>query len=347
MGSQGCVTMDLMQIFVTLLVGGVSGLLLLDSFSNPTKVLGLIGIPSAAFIVPALIVLLLLRLRFHARLPQWALAPLQKLALPVVSLLTAALTVWDFYSPLNTVFAATRLHQSRLMLVVVFWLAVVLISQTTAWWKKYWRHVVGLAPVVLYLICALASMWPFNVYLELVKEDRVFEWAQFWVLLLGALAAWFTAWKLPTTKRWWQLFFVLAGAGFFLIAGDEISWGQRLLGLTVHESVQDVNRQGELTLHNLYIFEWAVLYVYALLSLFGSFGWLIEKTPLKSLASLVPPKLLFGYFFLPFVYYVVQIYKIPHGLWHAWSEPLELYLYSGIVLWIVLLGKHLRAGRKK
>jgi hypothetical protein len=330
-----------MSILVSCIVAATSFLLLFDSFSNPAKVLGLVGISSAAFVVPALLVLLFLRLRFDVRLPAWVLQPLQKLALPVVSVVTAALTVWDFYSPLNTVFAATRLHQSRLMLVTVFWLAVVLISQTNTWWKKYWQRVIALAPIVVYLICGLASMWPFNVYLELVKEDRVFEWAQFWVLFGGSIAAWATAWKLPAKQLWWKIFFVLAGAGFFLIAGDEISWGQRLLGLEVHESVQEVNRQGELTLHNLYIFEWAVLYVYALLSLAGSFSWLIEKTPLRKFSFLVPSKLLFGYFFLPFVYYAVQIYKIPHGLWHAWSEPLELYLYAGIVLWIALLGKNL------
>lgn len=339
-----------MTYLTTILTAFVSGLLFLDSFGNPEKIVGLVGAPSAAFVAPVLVILLVLRLRFHARLPQWVLAPLQKLALPAASAATAVLTVWDFYSPLNTVFAATRLHQSRLMVVAVFWLAVVLISQTSAWWRQYWRHIVGLAPVALYIICALASMWPFNHYLELVKEDRVFEWTQFWVLLLGSVAAWCIAWKLPTKHIWWRAFFIVAGLGFFLIAGDEISWGQRLLGLEVTESVKQLNRQGELSIHNLYIFEWAMLYVFFLISLVGSTGWLLRfnsSTRIQRLAIVFPERLLLGYFSLPLIFYFVQIYKIPHGLWHAWSEPIELFLYLGIVLWIALLGKHIVQLRKK
>lgn len=44
-------------------------------------------------------------------------------------------------------------------------------------------------------------------------------------------------------------------AVFLLGAGEEISWGQRLLGVPTPEAVAAVNAQGELTLHNLTAFQ--------------------------------------------------------------------------------------------
>lgn len=330
---------------VTGLIGGVSALLMVDSYGSPMTVLRVLGIASSAFVVPALLVQLFLRQRWSAHPPRWFSKVLGGVALPLVALAAVVLTVWDFVSPLNTVFAATRLHQQGLTLVLTYWLVAWLLSQTKPWWKGSWRRVVAWTPVVGFFLCLLASMWPLNVYLELVKEDRLFEWVQFWVLLVGVGVAWYYAWALPAKRRWWKACLVLLGIGFVLVAGDEISWGQRLLSLEVSDGMKQLNRQGELSIHNLYIFEWAMLYVFFLMSFAGSFGWLIKKTRLRQWAPFVPSPLLFGYFFLPLVFYAVQIYKIPHGLWHAWSEPLELFLYAGLVLWVGLLGKHLLAQR--
>ncbi len=38
---------------------------------------------------------------------------------------------------------------------------------------------------------------------------------------------------------------------FFLVAGEEISWGQRMLGFGTPDAVEDLNVQEEFTLHNL------------------------------------------------------------------------------------------------
>ena len=44
---------------------------------------------------------------------------------------------------------------------------------------------------------------------------------------------------------------VLLGVGFIFVAGEEISWGQRLLGVSTPESIAAANVQAELNLHNL------------------------------------------------------------------------------------------------
>ncbi|MCA9401014.1 MAG: hypothetical protein KC713_05270 [Candidatus Omnitrophica bacterium] len=46
---------------------------------------------------------------------------------------------------------------------------------------------------------------------------------------------------------WYWGYFLL----FFFIAGEEISWGQRILGLATPESMKTMNVQGEMNLHNV------------------------------------------------------------------------------------------------
>jgi hypothetical protein len=62
-----------------------------------------------------------------------------------------------------------------------------------------------------------------------------------------------------------------------LICLEEVSWGQRLLGLPTPEYFEAHNVQGELTLQNL---EWVNTHLhrlYALLGLLCSFGWLFVR----------------------------------------------------------------------
>lgn len=51
----------------------------------------------------------------------------------------------------------------------------------------------------------------------------------------------------PLTRKWLPL---LLTVGFFLCFGEEISWGQRILGFTTPEAIAEHNVQGEVNLHN-------------------------------------------------------------------------------------------------
>ena len=57
---------------------------------------------------------------------------------------------------------------------------------------------------------------------------------------------------LKTSKN---IFFLLLGLLFFAAFGEEISWGQRLLGFATPESVAELNRKDEFNVHNLGVFE--------------------------------------------------------------------------------------------
>lgn len=83
-------------------------------------------------------------------------------------------------------------------------------------------------------------------------EDGIVEW----ITVLGLLLASFTCFKRVFTlyKVKSRLFIIttfLLGLILFFGAGEEISWGQRLLGITAPEYFQKNNTQGETNFHNL------------------------------------------------------------------------------------------------
>lgn len=86
------------------------------------------------------------------------------------------------------------------------------------------------------------------------REDGVVEWLTVAGLLLGA----FTCFGRVVTLRRWKpllfLFFIgLMGAVLFFGAGEEISWGQRLLGVQSPDYFKENNAQGETNIHNLIV----------------------------------------------------------------------------------------------
>ena len=90
-----------------------------------------------------------------------------------------------------------------------------------------------------------------------IHEDQYFE-------IVGALGFFFTAIlflisfflsrQIRQRDLWsWIVSFTFLGLAILFVfgAGEEISWGQRILNIETPESLSAINRQGELNLHNL------------------------------------------------------------------------------------------------
>ncbi len=84
---------------------------------------------------------------------------------------------------------------------------------------------------------------------------------------------------------------------FFVFAGEEISWGQRILGIETGEFLEQYNWQNELNLHNLQTDVSNVGYHYGaflfliILPIFaGQIKRLIKNTPLMPLGSFIAPQ---------------------------------------------------------
>ena len=87
-----------------------------------------------------------------------------------------------------------------------------------------------------------------------IKEDGIAEWLTVAGLLLGSLVCFSRFVKLFRKRSKWFLL-VTFGLGLFLFfaAGEEISWGQRILGIETPEYFQQHNAQQETNLHNLIV----------------------------------------------------------------------------------------------
>ena len=114
--------------------------------------------------------------------------------------------------------------------------------------------------VVLVLVTAIVAAGFIFYYSSLslfetfVQEDHLVEWLTVAGLLAGSAVCLFRFSRLLKKRNVWFLF-VTAGLGFmlFFAGGEEISWGQRLLGIRSPEFFNEHNAQGELNIHNLVV----------------------------------------------------------------------------------------------
>jgi hypothetical protein len=87
-----------------------------------------------------------------------------------------------------------------------------------------------------------------------VKEDGLIEYGTALIFLIAA--AWLTLqlWKTRSGKgKWYIMTSLLIIMAALFVAGEEISWGQRVFNIDTPEYLAERNAQSELNLHNLVV----------------------------------------------------------------------------------------------
>ena len=150
------------------------------------------------------------------------------------------------------------------------------------------------------VLCYPVVFLPKDTFLFLMKEDGPFEWAAATLLFLSAIMFFILFFKKTSFKktadaeyfdtRKKRTFFFLLGLFFVILVGEEISWGQRILGIETPEKIAERNMQNELNLHNLDIFH---------LNTNKGGDEIINKTGIKAYLT---AKKLFVYIFLGFLF---------------------------------------------
>ncbi len=86
-----------------------------------------------------------------------------------------------------------------------------------------------------------------------VKEDHFLEWLQFLFLFATSLTCFYKSYSLflNSINKLSVLIFLFAGLLFLFGAGEEISWGQRILNLETPKYFEEHNLQEEMNFHNL------------------------------------------------------------------------------------------------
>lgn len=118
------------------------------------------------------------------------------------------------------------------------------------------RRALAFSLLVLYLVVSVHLLRLDQATADaLVAEDGIFEWLGAIFLLAGAALVLMALLRLRArghTTVIKRLAYLGLALILFVAAGEEISWGQRLLGLETPEAVKRVNVQEELNFHNLY-----------------------------------------------------------------------------------------------
>jgi hypothetical protein len=211
---------------------------------------------------------------------------------------------------------------------------------------------VTLFPLLFLLVMTLCKVLSPRLYLFLVGEDNVVESATF----LAYLMAWVVAMSLSIDFYRQQhgvyaLLYGVLSAGLFLIAMEEISWGQRIFHMHTPAYFAAHNYKDEINFHNLSGFPIDDSFI--VVAFYGAFARFFVPKALKgrypTLVELVTPAhSLFWYFFGAFA-----LYSYYHSLHYIYGlqwkevlaagryvtskdqEPTELLLSLGFLLFIV------------
>lgn len=93
-----------------------------------------------------------------------------------------------------------------------------------------------------------------DAFLDYVTEDGPVEWPTALFLFFTSLVCLYRVFQYRKMKRpLWLLTLGGLAVLFFFAAGEEISWGQRLLGIESGEFFLEHNKQAETNLHNLIV----------------------------------------------------------------------------------------------
>lgn len=214
--------------------------------------------------------------------------------------------------------------------------------------KKVIKIGVFTLPLILTLIAFFIYIRNNQFFRIIVEDDHLVEYSQFFLLLFSSVICLFLR------KYWWSkerllgILFLLLAIGCFFVAGEEISWGQRLLGIETPEQLAEINMQEEMTIHNIGFIFGYVYRAYMLIGFVGSTTWLFFRLLKKHisvkvkriLANIVPDWYLSPYFAVAFFYNYERFYLNPRTGEALWEEPMELLLILGITIFIVI--KYLR-----
>jgi len=106
-------------------------------------------------------------------------------------------------------------------------------------------------PLLISALLPLLRLIP-GVYRALLREDGPVEDATALLFFVAFLAAGRAAIDLRRRGlRSQSILYVVFAFVMFFCAGEEVSWGQRFLGFDTPDAIEAINKQDELTLHNI------------------------------------------------------------------------------------------------
>lgn len=216
---------------------------------------------------------------------------------------------------------------------------------------------VALFPLLAALAFVAAVPFP-GLFHWMIDEDSLLETLQFILILAtSGVVTWLSARLIRTGRGGIGALYVVLALGTFFIAGEEISWGQRIFGWRTPEALEAINAQQEISVHNIHGFHQLFIYAVMLGGMYGTVMPLVglalsaERRRSTTTSLLIPPLFLVPAFFMPFGYRLVRLVFRPEQYVEPgyrvfviteFNELTELCLYFGLLVFAWLNLRRLR-----
>jgi len=178
-----------------------------------------------------------------------------------------------------------------------------------------------------YLVLAMGNNWISIA----IPEDHYFELVGAFAFLVTSILFFygFILARRTLDKSWVsltkQLIYLGLALLFFFGAGEEISWGQRILGFSTPETLSQINRQEEFNLHNLSA--WEASDFLDPDRLFDVF-WFLFAVFTPVVALVVPSFKRFAGQFIPIVFWGIGVLFLYNYFWAKLAKVLFKAAYA-------------------
>ena len=221
--------------------------------------------------------------------------------------------------------------------------------------KLFLKIVIFVFPMVLLLFFIFLKITSPKIYWGIIQEDSFIENVQCIVYFASFIVAILISHKfLKGKRRLYALLYLVLSFGFLFISIEEISWGQRIFGISTPQYFQHHNWQREISLHNLDAVKPHFLHnAYILVGFYGSFAWLILwlilpnriRAKNNSAMNFTVPGWYLTLYYLYFEYisnlllslHITDHFRAPPRFF-VWrdQEPAELLLSFGFLLFVMI-----------
>jgi len=129
-------------------------------------------------------------------------------------------------------------------------------------------------PIMVWSGALVLKLYEKRVYGWLVKEDGLVEYVSALFYLVACLLSLFVYGNLRHHRhlKHIALLFLTLSIGLGFIFGEELSWGQRILGVETPEFISQYNQQNEINIHNT-LNSQLVHMGYIIIGLYGMVGF--------------------------------------------------------------------------
>jgi hypothetical protein len=201
-------------------------------------------------------------------------------------------------------------------------------------------------PVIFCLMGVVAALMGKNAYKAFTTEDGIAENIQVLMFVIAFVYCLRVVHKKANQREY--LFAALYGilcVGLFFVIGEELSWGQRLIGWDTPENMRMANKQDETNIHNLHGVGDTIKWLHLVFAAYGVFMPLIVarmkglQRYSKQISMVVPHYSLIPFFLIPLLWRLFRnLVEVPKRFYFVVSEYTEVIelVIAGAILFFVI-----------